>query len=160
MDSNTQIGPLARKDLVLHLREQVSRSMRMGAHVLFKHPHTPRKGFFYPPTILTHIKPEMSVFAEETFGPVAAIISSDSPSHAIELANRTEYGLGASIWTRDIQKAEALAYKIQAGNVFINKNVASDPRISFGGIKQSGYGKELGEMGIKEFVNAKTIWVK
>lgn len=160
MNKDTQIGPLARKDLVVHLRDQVSRSTRMGAHVLFRHLHTPKKGFFYPPTLLSRVQTTMPVFAEETFGPVAGIISADSPKHALELANQTEYGLGASIWTSDVKKAERFARLIQAGNVFINKNVASDARISFGGVKQSGFGKELGELGIKEFVNAKTIWIK
>jgi succinate-semialdehyde dehydrogenase/glutarate-semialdehyde dehydrogenase len=159
MDPSTQVGPLARKDLVDHLRGQVSRSIRMGAHVLFKHSHVPKKGFFYPPTLLSRIRTDMPVFSEETFGPVAGIISADSPKHAIELANLTEYGLGASIWSSDVKKAESFAHRIQAGNVFVNKNVASDPRIAFGGAKQSGLGKELGESGIKEFTNAKTIWI-
>ncbi len=159
MEPSTQVGPLARKDLVEHLRGQVSRSVRLGAHVLFKHPHTPKKGFFYAPTLLSRIRTDMPVFSEETFGPVAGIISADSPMHAVELANLSEYGLGSSIWSSDVKKAESFARRIRAGNVFVNKNVASDPRIAFGGTKQSGLGKELGELGIKEFVNAKTIWI-
>jgi acyl-CoA reductase-like NAD-dependent aldehyde dehydrogenase len=159
MDPSTQVGPLARKDLVDYLRGQVSRSIRMGAHVLFKHSCTPRKGFFYPPTLLSHIQTGMPVFFEETFGPVAGIIPADSPAHAIELANMSEYGLGASLWSSNVMKAESFARRIQSGNVFVNKNVVSDPRIGFGGTKQSGLGKELGELGIKEFTNAKTIWI-
>lgn len=160
MDPSTQVGPLARKDLVEHLRGQVSRSIRMGAHVLFKHPHMPKRGFFYPPTLLSRIRTDMPVFSEETFGPVAGIISADSPTHAIELANLSEYGLGASIWSSDVKKAETMAHRVHSGNVFVNKNVTSDPRIAFGGAKHSGIGKELGEMGIKEFTNAKTIWIQ
>ena len=156
---NTQVGPLARDDLRIHLREQMKQSIRMGARVLTQNKPWRGKGYFFTPTLLGKIKPDMPLFAEETFGPLAGVLSVANSREAIEIANSTEYGLGASIWSSDLKKAEEIAYRIQAGNIFINKNVASDPRIPFGGTKQSGLGKELGEMGIKEFVNAKTIWI-
>jgi succinate-semialdehyde dehydrogenase/glutarate-semialdehyde dehydrogenase len=99
------------------------------------------------------------VFSEETFGPVAAIVRARDAAHAVELANQSQFGLGAALWTRDLETARRLARDIEAGAVFINGMVASDPRLPFGGIKRSGYGRELGEFGIKEFVNIKTVWI-
>ncbi len=159
-DKNTQIGPLARADLREHLMMQMKQSIRMGAKVLTGNKPWRQKGYFFVPTLLGKIRPNMPVFSEETFGPLAGVMPYENVREAIGMANATEYGLGASIWSKDLRKAEELARKIQAGNVYINKNVASDPRIPFGGAKQSGLGKELGEMGIKEFVLAKTIWIK
>lgn len=159
-DSATQVGPLARGDLRDHLLEQMKRSVRMGAKVVAGGRKWRGKGYFFTPTLLGKIKPTMPVFSEETFGPLAGVMPYDYIRDAISMANATEYGLGASIWGVDAKQAEEYAHLLQSGNVFINTRVASDPRISFGGTKQSGLGKELGELGIKEFVNAKTIWIK
>ena len=109
--------------------------------------------------MLADVTPDMPVFAEETFGPVAAIIRARDADEAIELANRTEYGLGANLWTRDTATAERLARRIESGQVFINGMVASDPRLPFGGVKHSGFGRELSAFGIREFVNIQTVWI-
>ena len=116
-------------------------------------------GFYYPATLLDHVTPGMAAFDEETFGPAAAIIRATDADDAIALANRTSFGLGASIWTVDTDRGMALARRIDAGAVFVNAMVASDPRVPFGGIKRSGYGRELGEAGMKEFTNMKSIRV-
>jgi succinate-semialdehyde dehydrogenase / glutarate-semialdehyde dehydrogenase len=116
-------------------------------------------GFFYAPTVLDHVTPNMRAFKEETFGPVAAIVRVKEVDEAIARANQTAFGLGAALWTTDVERARALASRIDAGAVFINGLVASDPRLPFGGIKQSGYGRELGIYGIKEFVNIKSLWI-
>jgi succinate-semialdehyde dehydrogenase/glutarate-semialdehyde dehydrogenase len=110
--------------------------------------------------VLSDVRPGMAAFDEETFGPVAAITECDGPDEAVRLANHSRYGLGASIWTKDIERAEAMAGQIEAGCVFVNGSVKSDARLSFGGIKQSGFGRELATVGIREFVNVKTVWVK
>jgi succinate-semialdehyde dehydrogenase/glutarate-semialdehyde dehydrogenase len=117
-------------------------------------------GWYYAPTVLTGVEPGMPAFDEETFGPVAAVIRADGTDEAIELANRSRFGLGASLWTSDPIRAEALASEVEAGSVFVNGIVKSDPRLPFGGIKTSGYGRELADVGIREFVNIKTVWVK
>ena len=114
-------------------------------------------GAFYPPTILTGITPGMAVFDEETFGPVAAIVSARDEDHAVRLANQSSFGLGAAVFTRDLQHGERVARRLEAGCVHVNDFVKSDPRLPFGGIKDSGYGRELGLLGIREFVNAKTV---
>lgn len=116
-------------------------------------------GFYYPPTVLDHVKPGMTAFREETFGPVAAIIRAKDADEAVAMANDSEYGLGAALWTGDIVRGRRLATRIEAGAVFINGMTASDPRYPFGGIKRSGYGRELGVYGIREFVNIKTVWI-
>jgi succinate-semialdehyde dehydrogenase / glutarate-semialdehyde dehydrogenase len=118
------------------------------------------KGFYYAPTVLGQVRPGMAAFDEETFGPVAAVISARDDDQAVDLANQSVYGLGASIWTHDIDRARKLAARIESGSVFVNGAVKSDPRLPFGGIKQSGYGRELSRAGIHEFVNIKTVWVK
>ncbi len=118
------------------------------------------KGYFYTPTILTNITKEMPVYHEETFGPVFTIIKFNSTDKMIEIANDSEFGLGASIWSEDREKALSIAHRIEAGAVFINDFTKSDPRLPFGGIKKSGYGRELSEFGIREFVNIKTIAVQ
>lgn len=158
-DRATTIGPMARANLRDDLHHQVKRSIEQGADLLLGGEPLEGEGFFYPPTVLDNVKPDQVAFCQETFGPVSAIIRASSEDEAIALANRTEFGLGAAIWTRDIDKARRLARKIDAGAVFINGMVASDARIPFGGIKKSGYGRELGSYGIKEFVNIKTLWV-
>mgnify|MGYP001618546494 FL=1 len=119
-----------------------------------------RPGYFYPPTILADVKPGMPAFDEEIFGPVAAVVRVKDENEAVDMANRTSFGLGASLWTRDKERGEALARRIEAGAVFVNGMVASDPRLPFGGIKASGYGRELSHYGIKEFVNIQTVWIK
>ncbi len=119
-----------------------------------------RPGYFYPPTILADVEPGMPAFDEELFGPVASVVRVRNEDEAIDMANRTSFGLGASLWTRDKERGEALARRIEAGAVFVNGMVASDPRLPFGGIKDSGYGRELSHYGIKEFVNIQTIWIK
>ncbi len=117
------------------------------------------RGYFYAPTALTRVTPEMAAAREETFGPVAALIRARDADQAISVANESPFGLGASLWTRDIDRARALAKEVQAGSVFVNGMVASDPRLPFGGIKRSGYGRELSEFGIREFVNIQTVWI-
>jgi succinate-semialdehyde dehydrogenase/glutarate-semialdehyde dehydrogenase len=159
MQRETNVGPLARGDLRDTLATQVERSVAIGAHALVGGTPLQGKGYFYAPTVLDGVSEDMPAFAEETFGPVAAVISARDAEEAVRLANDTPYGLGAALWTRDVARAKDLARHIEAGNVFINGMVASDPRIPFGGIKRSGYGRELGVYGIKEFVNIQTIVV-
>jgi len=159
-DRETQVGPLARLDLLEQLDGQVHRSIKQGAHLLYGGGRLERKGYFYNPTVLAGVRPGMPAFDEETFGPVAAVISAKDVDEAIELANQSRYGLGASIWTRDVELAERIAPEIDAGCVFVNGAVKSDPRLPFGGVKNSGYGRELSSFGIREFVNIKTVWVK
>jgi succinate-semialdehyde dehydrogenase/glutarate-semialdehyde dehydrogenase len=159
MDRATQVGPLAREDLRDKLTSQVRHSVAGGAHVLLGGGPTPSSGFYYPPTILGNVAPGMAAFDEETFGPVAALVRAKNEEDAIRLANFSHYGLGASIWTKDIARAEAIAPDIDAGSVFINGMVKSIPSLPFGGIKASGHGRELSEVGIREFVNIKTVWV-
>ncbi|MCI2419340.1 NAD-dependent succinate-semialdehyde dehydrogenase [Saccharopolyspora sp. K220] len=159
LDEKTQIGPLARGDLRDVLHGQVERTVAAGAtRRVGGHP-VDGPGFFYPPTVLDHVTPEMAAFTEETFGPVASVTRVSGAAEAIELANRTEYGLGAALWTADLDEARRLVPLIDAGAVFVNGMVASDPRLPFGGIKKSGYGRELGWHGIREFVNVKTVWI-
>src|SRR5437773_5830309 len=159
LDAKTQIGPLARADLRDNLERQVKESVRMGARLLTGGKRWGDRGAFYTPTVLADVTPDMPVFAEETFGPVAALIRARDADEAIELANRTEYGLGANLWTRDTATAERLARRIESGQVFINGMVASDPRLPFGGVKHSGFGRELSAFGIREFVNIQTVWI-
>ncbi len=159
MDPNTQIGPLAREDLRDSLDSQVRRSLDLGAHLAYGGGRISGKGYFYQPTVLTNVSPQMAAGCEETFGPVAAVLRARDERQAISLANDSQYGLGAAIWTRDIERAKVLARDIEAGNVFINGMVASDPRLPFGGVKRSGYGRELSEFGIREFVNIQTVWI-
>ena len=159
MQRDTNVGPLARQDLRDALADQVERSVSSGAHTVVGGNSLSGKGYFYAPTVLDGVSADMPAFREETFGPVAAVIRARDPLDAVRLANDTEYGLGAALWTRDIERAKQLARRIEAGNVFINGMVASDPRLPFGGIKRSGYGRELGVFGIREFVNIQTIVV-
>lgn len=156
----TQVGPLARKDLLETVHRQVQQSVRKGARLLTGGKSSEGKGFFYEPTVLARVKSGMPAFDEEVFGPVASVIVAKDEEDAIKLANDSRFGLGASVWSRDLSKAESLAQRLEAGNVFINDFVKSDPRLPFGGVKASGYGRELGSYGIKEFTNIKTISIR
>jgi len=160
LDRATEIGPLARADLVDDLERQVGESVARGARLVTGGTRPRGPGYFYPPTVLSRVTPGMPVFDEETFGPVAAITTARDAAHAIALANHSQFGLGASLWTGDPARGEALAPDLEAGSVFVNGIVKSDPRLPFGGIKRSGYGRELAGPGIREFVNLKTVWVR
>jgi succinate-semialdehyde dehydrogenase/glutarate-semialdehyde dehydrogenase len=158
LDRDNDLGPLARADLVDDLERQVERSVRLGARVLTGGQRLAgRPGFFFQPTILDGVKPGMPAYDEEMFGPVAALIPARDAEDAVRIANDTAFGLGASIWTRDRLQGEKLAARVEAGMVFVNGLVRSDPRLPFGGVKNSGYGRELSHYGIKEFVNIKTV---
>jgi len=159
LEYDTRIGPLARKDLQETLDQQVQQSIQQGAKVLIGGKAREGKGNFYEPTILTNVTPQMSVFTDETFGPVAAIIRARDTEHALELANDSTFGLSSNLWTRNIEQARELTARIEAGGVFINGMTASDPRLPFGGVKRSGYGRELSSFGIREFVNVQTVWI-
>src|SRR5207247_157502 len=141
------------------LADQVRRSRDEGARLAQGGHRREGAGSFYAPTVLTRVTPEMAAAREETFGPVAAMIRVKDADEAIAIANNTPFGLGANLWTRDIDRARSLVREVQAGSVFINGMVASDPRLPFGGIKRSGYGRELSEFGIREFVNIQTVWI-
>ena len=155
----TQVGPQARVDLRDTLHRQVEESIKRGARRLLGGEIPTGKGAFYPPTLLVGVDKGMPAFDEETFGPVAAVVRAKDEADAMRLANDSPFGLGASIWTRDLARAEQLAAQIEAGAVFVNGPVKSDPRLPFGGIKRSGYGRELSEYGIREFVNIKSVWI-
>jgi succinate-semialdehyde dehydrogenase / glutarate-semialdehyde dehydrogenase len=158
-DPATQIGPLARADLRDALERQVERSVGAGARVLTGGKRRAGPGFFFEPTVLAGVTDDMPAWREETFGPVGAVRRASSVDEAVALANDSAYGLGASIWTGDAAAGERLARRIEAGQVFVNGIVASDPRLPFGGAKRSGYGRELAAFGIREFTNIKTVWV-
>ena len=160
LDRATDVGPLAREDLLADLDDQVQRTVAAGARLATGGKRLPGKGWFYVPTVLLGVEPGMAAFDEETFGPVAAVTRARDAAHAVELANHSRFGLGASLWTADAERGAALAAGIAAGSVFVNGAVKSDPRLPFGGIKTSGYGRELSQAGIREFVNVKTLWVK
>jgi len=159
LDTQTQIGPLAREDLRETLERQVRESVGMGARVLTGGGRGDRKGWYYQPTVLADVTENMPVFKEETFGPVAAVVRVRDADEAVRVANDSAYGLGANLWTRDLALGERLARRIESGSVFVNGMVASDPRLPFGGVKRSGYGRELSSYGIKEFLNIQAIWI-
>lgn len=156
METATKIGPLARVDLAEMLEQQVNDSLAKGAKLVSG---GKRNGALYTPAVLTHVAPGMPAFDEELFGPVAAIMVVQSEEEALQLANNSEFGLGASVFTSSMQKADYFIEHIEDGAVFINSMVKSDPRLPFGGTKKSGYGRELGKSGIMEFVNVKTVYI-
>jgi succinate-semialdehyde dehydrogenase/glutarate-semialdehyde dehydrogenase len=160
LNESTTLAPLAKPDLVDKIERQVKESSAMGAKIITGGKRLEIEGNFFAPTIITDIDPAMPVFKEETFGPVTAVIVAEDEEDAIRFANNSKFGLGASVWTKDPEKASLFAKKIEAGSVFVNGIVKSDPRLPFGGIKNSGFGRELSSYGIKEFVNIKTTWMK
>ena len=159
LDRATDLGPLARPDLAAELERQVRDSVAKGAQLVLGGKRAPGPGNYFPPTLLTRVSPGMPAFEEETFGPLAAVTRSRDAADAVALANRSRYGLAASIWTADVAAARELAGALEAGAVFVNATVRSDPRLPFGGVKRSGHGRELGTFGIREFVSVKTVWV-
>src|SRR5437868_4802202 len=159
MDRANQVGPLARADLVDDLERQVKESIRLGARPLTGGKRIDGDGYFFEPTVLVNVRPGMPAYHEETFGPVAAVIRVKDAEEALRVANDTDFGLGSSIWTSDVERGKRLAERVEAGLVLINGMVASDARLPFGGVKRSGYGRELSSYGIKEFTNIQTVWV-
>jgi len=159
LDATTHVGPQARLDLRENLHRQVQESVQRGAQAILGGQLPRGRGAFYPPTVLVAVEPGMPAFDQETFGPVAAVIRAKDEADAIRIANASSYGLGAAVWTRDAQRGERVAREIEAGSVFVNGLVKSDPRLPFGGVKRSGYGRELSVEGLREFVNVKTVWV-
>lgn len=159
-DEKTDVGPLASDKMLEGLQRQVAESVALGAKVVCGGKRIPREGFFYEPTILSNVKKGMPVYDEEVFGPVAAVIGVKDEEEAIKIANDTPYGLGASVWTKNLARAKRIIPRIESGSVFVNDMVKSDPRLPFGGIKQSGYGRELSGFGLREFTNIKTVYIK
>jgi succinate-semialdehyde dehydrogenase/glutarate-semialdehyde dehydrogenase len=159
-DEATTLAPMARADLRDELHEQVQASIDAGARAVIGGEPTTGPGTFYPATIVDQVRPGMVAYEQELFGPVAAVIRVTDETEALVTANDSRFGLGGSVWTQDTQRGEAFARQMQCGSAFVNGMVKSDPRLPFGGIKASGYGRELSEHGLREFVNAKTLWVK
>ena len=158
-EESTQVGPIARDDLREGLHRQVSMTIEQGGKCLLGGEMPEGPGYFYPVTLLVDVTPEMQASCEETFGPIAVVMKAESVDHALEIANDTAYGLAASVWTADVAMAEKMSRDIEAGQVAINGIVKTDPRLPSGGIKRSGYGRELGPHGILEFVNVQQVWV-
>ena len=158
-DRATTMGPLARADLRDDLIKQIDGSVAKGARVMLGGTAPKRPGAYFDATVLVDVDDTMPVFREETFGPVAAVIRARDADHAVELANDSTFGLGGALWTADVERGKQLARRIQTGAVFINGMTASDPRLPFGGVKHSGYGRELSYLGIREFMNIQTVWV-
>ncbi len=161
LEEGVDLGPQARRDLRDELHGQVEKSVARGARVLLGAVLPAGKGAFYPPSVLTDVAPGMPAYDEELFGPVAAIIGVPDEAEAVRVANDSPFGLGAAVFTRDLARGERIARdELAAGSCFVNAFVKSDPRLPFGGIRESGYGRELSRFGIREFVNVKTIYVK
>ncbi len=160
MDEATDVGPLATPQIVDDIEKQVTASVAAGAKLLTGGKRLRERGNFYAPTILSDIPESAPAYAEETFGPVASLFRVSDAGEALRLANATPFGLGASVWTRDDAEIARLTDEIAAGSVFVNAMVASDPRYPFGGVKGSGYGRELSAIGLREFVNVKTVRVR
>jgi len=159
MDENNRLGPLARTDLRDELHRQVTDSLAQGAVAVTGCVPIEGPGAFYRPSILDRVRPGVCAYKEELFGPVASVIRAAHEADAIRIANDTDFGLGGAVWTRDPERGERIARQLQCGSAFVNGLVKSDPRLPFGGIKRSGFGRELSHHGLHEFVNAKTIWV-
>ncbi len=159
MDASTDVGPLATPDLVTDLEAQVKATVDAGARVLTGGARLPGPGNYFAPTVLVDIPPGSPAYREELFGPVASVFRVASADEAIRVANDSTFGLGSSVWTQDDEERERFVRELEAGQVFVNAMVVSDPRVPFGGVKRSGYGRELGAHGIREFVNVKTVWV-
>lgn len=159
MDDSTEVGPLARKDLRDEVHDQVVRAVKQGARLLTGGKYIDGKGYFYAPTALGDVEPGMVPFVEEIFGPVASISVANDVDHAVELANQSPLGLGGAVFTQDLKKGEDVALRLEVGCAFVNGMVKSDPRLPFGGVKESGYGRELSIYGIREFVNVKSVWI-
>lgn len=160
MDPVTTIGPLAKKEFVGVLSEQLEDAKRKGARVVYGPAPPPGNGFFFRPAIATNVRPDMRIVTEEVFGPILPVLVADGEEDLVKMANASAYGLGASIWTRDLARAEKLARELESGFVAINDIVKSDPRLPFGGIKKSGIGRELSHYGLKEFMNIKSVVIK
>jgi succinate-semialdehyde dehydrogenase/glutarate-semialdehyde dehydrogenase len=158
-DAATDMGPLARGDLRDELERQVRESIEAGARVLIGGQRRKGKGYFYEPTLLADVPPDAPLLEEEVFGPAAPIVVVKGPDEAIAFANQSRFGLSNNVWTRDLARARQLARELASGGVFINGMTASDPRLPFGGVKKSGYGRELAAFGLREFVNVKTVWI-
>jgi succinate-semialdehyde dehydrogenase len=159
-DASTTMGPIARDDLRDGVHAQVQRTLAAGAALLLGGHKIDGPGFFYAPTVLGDVRPGMAAFDEEVFGPVAAISVADDLEHAIELANTSEYGLSGNLWTANTEKARYIARRLDTGGVFVNGFSASNPRMPVGGVKKSGYGRELSHFGLREFVNAQGVWIR
>jgi succinate-semialdehyde dehydrogenase/glutarate-semialdehyde dehydrogenase len=159
MERTTQVGPLARNDLRDGLEKQVQRSVAGGGRLVLGGERLGGRGYFFAPTVVSDVEPQTPLACEEVFGPVAALMRVADAEEAVRIANQSPYGLGASIWTKNVSRARALARQIEAGMVFVNGMVVSDPRLPFGGVKLSGYGRELADYGIREFVNIQTVWI-
>ncbi len=159
LDPDTRLAPLARADLRTSLHAQVQASLDAGAKLLTGGQPLDRPGWFYAPTLLDAVAPGMPAYEEELFGPVASAPSRRDEDAALRIANDSRFGLGGSVWTRDPERGECFARRLACGCAFVNGLVKSDPRLPFGGIKASGYGRELGAAGIQEFVNVKTLWI-
>ncbi len=160
LNEATQVAPMAREDLLEELDQQVERSVSKGAHIEYGGIKSGEGGNFYTPTILTGVNPGMPGFDEELFGPVASMILVKNAEDAVKMANQSKFGLGSSLWTRDLDKARKMAREIESGSVFVNAMVASHPKVPFGGVKSSGYGRELSYHGIREFMNIKSVWIE
>ncbi|HKQ50893.1 MAG TPA: aldehyde dehydrogenase family protein, partial [Pyrinomonadaceae bacterium] len=160
LDEATEVGPLATAQAVRRLDSQVLDAVAAGARLLLGGGRLKRPGFYYAPSVLADVPREARAYREELFGPVALLFRARNIEEALRLANDTPYGLGASVWTNDEREARRFVEEIEAGNVFVNGLVASDLRLPFGGVKRSGYGRELGAQGLREFVNVKTVWIQ
>jgi succinate-semialdehyde dehydrogenase/glutarate-semialdehyde dehydrogenase len=160
LDETNRIGPMARHDLRDELHQQVVESIDQGAVAVTGCVPLDGPGAYYQPSILDRVRPGIRAYKDELFGPVASVIRAQDAAEAVRIANDTDFGLGGSVWTQDISRGEAIARQLQCGAAFVNGLVKSDPRLPFGGVKNSGYGRELSHHGIHEFVNAKTIWIK
>lgn len=160
LDPSTTLAPMARQDLLDELHQQVTQSIELGATLVTGGYQLDRAGCYYAPTILSNISSNMPAFNEEFFGPVAIVLKASEPAHALGLANATEFGLGGAVWSKDSATAETIARGMESGACFVNGITKSDPRMPFGGVKNSGYGRELSYQGIREFTHIKSIWIK